>query len=164
MGSDIEKIIAKVKPRYYFLLSLASLGIAFSPMLSQVKKPYLSGLLLEHQSIESKLDNLDILYNQFVKVKNMVDINYFKNLENLKNSLLSQKRFIESSYGYTLLKIEYDLQVKEYKNYDNGFQRTLIIFLFSSGFLAFLGISSWQDRYHALESEKLKEKKIHSNK
>jgi hypothetical protein len=158
MSNYLEKIIAKIRPRCYSLLSFASLYIFIHSISFPVRIPEPFGLLVTHDNIESRLDSLNNLYNQPVNIKNLVDVNYFKRLEELNNNLLSQKGSIESSYIYSELKIEYDLQVKEYDKSESKADWILggsfVVFILST----MSGISSWKDRYRALESEKLKEK------
>ncbi len=159
----LERIIAKVMPRYYFLITLASI-LSFTYSCSfKPTEPELFGVLLEHQNIESKLDSLDGVYNQPLKINNLADKTYFNNLEKLKNSLLSQKDYLEFSYEYMDLRIEYDLQKIDYtkkkKKYDWIQVSSLVIF----GLSVLSGMSSWKDRSRALENKKSKETS-HSNK
>ncbi len=101
--------------KIYLVLSLAS-GFFFvnsllfsseSKLFSSESKIESTNIISEYKGIEKKLNNLYYLYEQPVKIKNLVNSNYFDSLKTLENKLLFAQDSIKSLPSYDIELVKY---------------------------------------------------------
>jgi len=141
----IKKNILKVYS--YLGLFLVSGFFFVKSGISYVDTNKYENIISDYKTIEHKLDNLYYLYEQPVKIKNLVNENYFDSLKTLENKLIASMDSIKSLpyYETELKKYNDELKKYEFKNRVEGVKFFVSMFASALSFGAFMVALSYKN-------------------